>query len=232
MALLDLSLVTRCFTTLLGQRLPTFPVWPAATTLLASGGPPDLVNAPHGLSFYLYHAREDAHTRSPDWGVNDSVPQRFQPMGLTLYYLLTPRSNLADPHLRALAEQLIFGLALKTLRDMPLIDDSSTVLTTGGPVLVMPPGLRGRDNRLRITLMPTPASEATQVWQTGSQPLRLAAYYEVSASLIEADEATTRRGRVLMVGVHSFVRGQPGLSHRARAFSKFVDDVFGGIGVN
>jgi len=31
---------------------------------------------------------------------------------------------------------------------------------------------------------------------------------------------------------NSFVRGQPGLSHRARAFSKFVDDVLGGIGVN
>jgi XTP/dITP diphosphohydrolase len=28
---------------------------------------------------------------------------------------------------------------------------------------------------------------------------------------------------------HSFVRGQSGLSHRARAFSKFVDDVLGGI---
>ena len=27
---------------------------------------------------------------------------------------------------------------------------------------------------------------------------------------------------------HSFVRGQSGLSHRARAFSKFVDDVLGG----
>lgn len=27
---------------------------------------------------------------------------------------------------------------------------------------------------------------------------------------------------------NSYVRGQPGLSHRARAFAKFVDDVFGG----
>lgn len=209
MALLDLSLVTRCFTTLLGQRLPTYPVWPAANNLLASGGPPDLVNAPHGLSFYLYHALEDAHLRNQDWSTNEGVPQRFGPMGLRLFYLLTPRSNLADANQRALAEQLVFGLALKTLHDMPLIDDSSTVLTSGGPVLVMPPGLRGRDNRLRISLQPTPVNEASQYWQAGSQPLRLAAYYEVAATLIEPDEATTRRGRVLMVGVHSFVRGQP-----------------------
>jgi len=209
MALLDLSLVTRTFTTLLGERIPGFPVWPGGTPLLASGGPPDLVTAAHGVSFYLYHVREDAHTKSQDWGVDDPVPQRFKPMGLTLYYLLTPRSNLADPHLRALAEQLILGLAVKTLHDMPVIDDTSVVQTGGGPVLVMPPGLRGRNNRLRITLRPTPADEAGEYWQAGSQPLRLAAYYEVAASLIEPEEPSTRRGRVLMVGVHSFVRGQP-----------------------
>lgn len=209
MALLDLSLVTRTFTTLLGERVPGYPVWPAGTPLLASGGPPDLVNAAHALSFYLYHVREDAHTKGQDWGVNDAVPLRFKPMGLTLYYLLTPRSNLADPHLRAMAEQMMMGLAVKTLHDQPVIDDSTVAQTVGGPVLVMPPGLRGRANRLRVTLQPTPANEAAQYWQAGSQPLRLAAYYEVAASLIEPEEPATRRGRVLMVGVHSFVRGQP-----------------------
>lgn len=219
MALLDLSLVTRSFTTLLGERIPTFPVWPAAAPLVASGGPPDLVNAPHALSFYLYHVREDAHTKSQDWPVNDAVPQRFGPMGLTLYYVLTPRSNLADPHLRALAEQLIMGLALKTLRDLPMIDDTSVVQTFGGPMLVMPPGLRARQNRLRVTLRPTPADEATQYWQAGTQPMRLAAYYEVAATLLEPDEPATRRGRVLMVGVHSFVRGQPRISHTRNRIS-------------
>ena len=213
MALLDLSLVTRTFTTLLGGRIPGFPVWPGATPLVASGGPPDLVSAPHALSFYLYHVREDAHTKSQDWAVTDAVPQRFKPMGLTLYYLLTPRSNLADPNLRALAEQLIMGLALKTLRDLPVIDDTSTVEVLGLPVLLMPPGLRGRENRLRITLQSTAAADAGQYWQVGAQPQRLAAHYEVAATLIEPDEPPTRRGRVLMVGVHTFVRGQPRISH-------------------
>lgn len=209
MALLDLSLVTRCFTTLLGERIPLYPDWPAATPLTASAGPPDLVNGAHAFSFYLYHAREDAHTKAQDWAPGDAVPQRFKPMGLTLYYVLTPRSNIADPNLRALADQLVMGLALKTMRDMPLIDDTSTVNTLGGPVLVMPAGLRGRNNRLRALLQPTPANEAQQYWSAGTNPLRLAAYYEVAATLLEPDEPTTRRGRVLMVGVHSVVRGQP-----------------------
>ncbi|HEY0858082.1 MAG TPA: Pvc16 family protein [Albitalea sp.] len=209
MALLDLSLVTRCFTTLLGGRIPTFPDWPAATPLLASAGAPDLVNAAHALSFYLYHVREDAHTKSQDWPVNDAVPQRFRPMGLTLYYVMTPRSNIVDANLRALADQLVMGLALKTMRDLPVIDDTSSVDTNGGPVLLMPATLRGRNNRLRALLQPTPANEAAQYWQAGTNPLRLAAYYEVAATLLEPEEPQTRRGRVLMVGVHSMVRGQP-----------------------
>jgi hypothetical protein len=207
--LLDLSLVTRCFTTLLRERIPMYPDWPAATVLLASAGPPDLVNGAHALSFYLYHAREDAHTKSQDWAPGDAVPQRFKPMGVTLYYVLTPRSNLGDADQRALADQLVMGLALKTLRDMPVIDDTSTVITLGGPVLVMPAGMRGRNNRLRAVLQPTPANEAQQYWSAGTNPLRLAAYYEVAATLLEPEEPATRRGRVLMVGVHGVVRGQP-----------------------
>jgi hypothetical protein len=209
MALLDMSLVTRSFITLLTERIPLYPDWPAGTSLLVSAGPPDLVNASHALSFYLYHLREDAHTKAQDWPPGDPVPQRFKPMGLTLYYVLTPRSNLADPHNRALADQLAMGLALKTLRDLPVIDDTSTVDTPGGPVLVMPPGLRGHHNRLRALLQPTLANEASQYWQAGTSPLRLAAYYEVAATLLEPEEPATRRGRVLMVGVHSALRGQP-----------------------
>jgi len=217
MALLDLSLVTRCFTTLLGERIPTFADWPGAgTTLLASAGAPDLVHAPFALSFYLYHVREDAHTKSQDWGVaNDPVPQRFKPMGLSLYYLLAPRSNIGDAHQRSLADQLVMGLALKTMRDLPVIDDTSTVDTPGGPVLVMPLALRGRNNRFRAVLQPTPANEAAQYWQAGTNPLRMAAYYEVAATLLEPEETQTRSGRVLMVGLNVAVRGNPRITSTA-----------------
>lgn len=213
MALLDLSLVTRSFITLLRERIPLYPDWPGATPITVSAGAPDVVNGDHALSFYLYHVREDAHTKAADWPVpGDAVPQRFTPMGLSLHYVLTPRSSLADVNLRALADQLMLGLALKTLRDLPVIDDTSTVDTAGGPLLLMPPALRGRRNRFRALLQPTPASEAAQYWQAGSQPLRLAAYYEVAATLLEPDEPRTRSGRVLMFGVHSLVRGQPEIS--------------------
>ena len=209
MALLDLGLVTRCFTTLLQERIPAFPDWPGGSTLLVSAGPPDLVNGAHALSFYLYHLRKDAHTEGQDWGVTAPNPQRYKPLGLTLYYVLSPRSNTADPNNRALSDQLMMGLAVKTLRDTNFINDDSTVDTAGGPVLIMPPAMRGQGNKLRITMQPTPVTEAGFYWQAGSGAMRLAAYYEVSATLLEPDEPQVRAGRVLMAGVHVLARGRP-----------------------
>ena len=209
MALLDLGLVTKCFTTLLSERIPSFADWPMGETLLVSAGPPDLVQAKHAVSFYLYHVREDAHTKAQDWQVGDSNPQRFKPMGLTLYYVLSPRSNITDPDQRSLADQLTMGLALKTMRDAARIDDTTSVETLGGPVLVMPTTMRGRGNLVRSLLMPTPPGEAAQYWQAGTSPLRLAAYYEVAATLIEPDSPQSRAGRVLVAGVHVLLRGVP-----------------------
>lgn len=209
MALLDLGLATRCFTTLLEERIPTFADWPGSATLIVSAGPPDIVSGAHALSFYLYHVRRDAHLEAQDWGAGGPNPQRFKPMGITLHYVLTPRSNIADPHTRALADQLMMGLALKTLRDTAFIDDTVTVDTAGGPVLVMPTAMRGLENKLRLTLQATPASEASQYWQAGTVSQRLAAYYEASATLLEPEEPRTRAGRVLVAGVHSIVRGRP-----------------------
>ena len=209
MALLNLGLVTECFTTLLQRRIPEYPVWPGTATLAVSAGPPDAVNGAHALSFYLYHVREDAHTKSLDPALFQGNEERNTPMGLSLYYVLTPRSNTADANTRAMADQLMMGLALKTLRDVSLIDDTTTVQTGGGPVIVMPLAMRGRGNRLRCTLVSTPPSEAGEYWQAGSNPMRLSAYFEVSATLLEPDEPMTRAGRVLHYGIHTFLRGNP-----------------------
>src|SRR5262249_12075179 len=163
----------------------------------------------HALSFYLYHVREDAHTKSQDWQTNEERPQRFKPMGLSLFYLLCPKSNAPQPRDRALADQLVMGLALKTLHDFAIIDDTTTVDTLGGPKLLMPAAMRGKSNRLRVSLQPKPSEEAQNFWQGGNLPTRLAAYYEVNATLLEPEEPRRRHGRVLVVGIHPFVRGRP-----------------------
>jgi hypothetical protein len=209
MPLLNVSLVTRTLVNLLNERIPQYPDWPGGGTILTvSPAPPDAVAGTHALSLYLYHVREDAHTKSQDWGVDDPYPLRFKPMGITLNYMLCPRSNIGDVAERTFTDQLLMGLALKTLHDYPYIDESTTT-PDGAPVPFMDNAMRLRGNRLRVTMMPKPPDEATQFWQAGTNPMRLAAYYEVAATLLEPDEIRRRVGRVLSYGVHTFVRGKP-----------------------
>ena len=209
MALLNLSLVTDAMIRLLRFQLPEYGVLPSTATLTISPAPPDLVKGDFALSYYLYHVREEAHTKGQDWGTNDNVPQRFKPMGVALYYVLCARSTISDIDDRTYADQQMMGLAIKTLHDFPILNDSSIVQTSGGPQTIFPGDLTGFDNRLHLHLHPIPYNEAAQYWQAGSQPLRLAAYYEVNATLLEPEELRTRATRVLTVGVHSFVRGTP-----------------------
>jgi hypothetical protein len=218
-ALLDLSLVSEALVRLLRLQLPQYGILPGTATLNVSPAPPDLVKGDYALSLYLYHVREEAHTKGQNWGTNDGVPLRFRPMGLALYYLLCPRSTTADVDARTVADQQLMGLALKALHDNPTLTDSSSVTTGGGPQLVFPAGLRGFDNRLHLHLQPVPPSEAPQFWQAGSQPLRLSAYYEVTAVLLEPEELTSRPTRVLTVGALAFARGTPRVDSSANVVS-------------
>ncbi len=212
MALLDLSLVTQTFVTMLASRLPTFPDWPIATSLTVSPAPPDSVNGNHAISFYMYHIREAAHTRNQDWEINAEAPQQFKSMGLTLYYIMTPRSDIIDLEQRAYADQLTLGLALKTLHETPMVNDTTTVDSGGGPTIIMPLPMRGRNNHLRITLRSTPVDEASTYWQAGTLSARLSAYFEVEAVLLEPERPQTRSSTVIAYGVHTFARNQPAVS--------------------
>jgi hypothetical protein len=211
MTLLNLNLVTKTILNLLTERLPLYPDWPSGATLTASSAPPDALNGSHALSFYLFHLKEDAHTKSQDWQTLEAVPLRYKPMGLTLNYVLCPRSNASSAGDRSNIDQLLMGLAVKTLHDFPVIDDTTVVDVAGTPTLVMPAALRGRGNRFRIQMLPTPMEEATHYWQSSSLPTRLAAFYEVSAVLLDPEEPRSRSARVLSVGVHPFVRGCPSI---------------------
>ena len=207
MPLLDISLVTQALLKLIEANVTASPAWSGGSVLSVSPQPPDQLKGNRTIGLYLYHIREEAYTKSQPAPVDDEAPVRYSPMGVGLYYLLTAHSDITDTNQQIYAEQLMMGLAVKTLHDFPKLDDTTTV--AGVPVF--PPPLAGHDNRLRVLLQPIQFSEAMQYWTAGTQPLRLAAYYEVAATLLEPDPVKSRRGRVLTYGVHAFVRGTPRL---------------------
>ncbi|MFO1302107.1 MAG: Pvc16 family protein [Burkholderiales bacterium] len=209
MPTLDIALVTESVISLLQKKIPTYGVVSAAPALVVSPLPPDLLKGPRMLGFYLYHVREEAHTKAQDWPIDDEVPQRYKPMGVALYYVLAARCETVGEASATFLEQTLMGLALKTLRDFPTIDKTTTVTVGGTPQPVMAGTLGNDANVIRLNLQPVQHQDAVHYWTAGSQPMRLAAYYEVSATLIEPERPSTRRSRVLAYGVHTFVRGSP-----------------------
>lgn len=207
MPFLDVYHVTQTLKRFLEKRFADSPAWPRESDGVTPIGinvsplPPDKLTGDNTLGLYLYHVSEDAHYKNLPAPGADPPPIRYTPMGLNLYYQLTPRSELKD-ELAAEREQLMMTVAVKALRDYPAINKTTPV--NGSNLL-------GADDRLRIVLQPIPHNEAISFWTAGSLPLRLAAYYQVSVVLLEPEESKTRTGRVLRYGAYSFPRGAPRL---------------------
>jgi hypothetical protein len=125
-------------------------------------------------------------------------------MGLNLYYQLSANSILEDGT-GAYNEQLMMGIAMKALHDYPLINDSTQI----NGQTVFAPGLRGKDNCIKIMFQPVPYNEAVYYWTAGAAPIRLSAYYELSVIFLEPEETRSYTGRVLMYGNYIFTEGQP-----------------------
>ncbi len=212
MPLLDLSLVTG---TLL--RLLRFRVTPLWASLYPPIPPPPAVNytaAPSAnvtgdqtLGMFLYHTNEDAHFKNQPAYYKDQPPIRFSPMGLQLHYQLYAHAAEGDIDSIMTRAQRLFGLALKTLHDYPSIDQTTRI----GADFIFVPELQGTDNVLRIVLKNLSTNDATNFWNAGTQNVRLAAYYEVSTTLLEPDRPMRGSGRVLRYGVQVFVHGAPRL---------------------
>jgi hypothetical protein len=213
MPLIDLSLVTTTLLNLLRARVD--PLWaafflpsppPAITYTGVSPSTP--FTADQALGMFLYYAHEDPHLKNLPPVYRDQPPIRFTPMGVILQYQLFVHATelMSNPHAAALRAQRLFGLALKTLHDFPSLDRNTSF---GG--LIFPPELQGTDNVFRITMRNIAPNEASNFWTAGTQAVRLASYYEVTATLIEPDRPQLLSGRVLRYGIQIFVNGAPHL---------------------
>jgi Pvc16 N-terminal domain len=205
MATLDLSLATQALITLVFESIRSSTAWPFADPDV-TGLPPDAVAGDSAVGLYLYHLTEEPTLKNQAWSGRPDAPLRFSPMALNLHYVATAKSGLAEG-LAPLREQLLLGLTARALRNHGTIDD----LTVVNGVQVLPSGLRNAGNRLRVTLRPVPPNEAVSYWTAGSQPLRLAVYFDVSALLVEPDEPETGGGRVLTYGIQTFLGSAPRL---------------------
>lgn len=213
MALLDLSLVTQTLINLISAHVTHSEAWNNANALRVDPLPPDKLSGDNTLGLYLYHAVEETtgkNTYIP--GVSD-VPVRYTPLGLNLYYMLTAHSDIESGGVYR--EQLMMGLAMKALHDHPLVNDDTGVNGT----LVMPALLRGNDNAFRIGMVPVKVDDAVSYWMAGSNPQRLAAYYQISVIKLEPQEPAIRAGRVLTYNIFVLPSDAPRVDTTANVIS-------------
>lgn len=212
MAILDVSLVTKCLRRLILDRVQASPAWKPRDAPVISPMPPDKLKA-ESMGLYLYHMVEDPHLKNqpPAGSGSDPVPVRYTPMGLILYYLLTTDNLITDDH-KMYDAQLLLGLAVKTLHDFPILTDETKVNDDDVTGLFEKVGLHKTDTKLRLSMQPLTYNDAVNYWTAGQSPLRLSAYYQVSVVLLEPEPPPTRSGRVLDYGVYSFVTGAPRLT--------------------
>jgi len=205
MAILDLAFVTKTLVEVVKRAIAASPAAPAQAVKVTSL-PPDMLSEDNSIGLYLYHFVEEAAHKNQPWRGRPDKPIRFSPMGLNLHYVVSAHSEAQDNE-GPYREQLLMGLTAKALHDYPIIDDDTTV----GGVKVVPTGMLGDENKIRIALRHVAPNEAVSYWTAGSKPLRLSSYYEVSVVLLEPEEPTQASGRVLTYAIDTFVGGLPRL---------------------
>ncbi|MBK7110689.1 MAG: Pvc16 family protein [Chitinophagales bacterium] len=163
--------------------------WPPTLKVL----PELLRDQNNGIGFYLFHANESSHYKNFPAPGNDNPPVKYTPMALNLFYQLSANSTNINNEKDAYDEQNLMSVAMKSLHDHSEIKTTTT----------------GKKINIKITLQTLTPSESVQYWAAAESPVRLSAYYEVSAVFLEPEKQKSYAGRVLSYGNFVFVRGLP-----------------------
>lgn len=151
---------------------------------------PELIQDPNGiglrnpadkgdvsLGIHLYDIRESEEVRESGM-VNTGVEeQRFPPVYLSLYYMITAYSG-SDTKFRSLQEQRILGKTMQVFHDHPLI-----------PAHQVGQNMAGLD--LRIQLLDLSMEEKLQIWGNGGAPYQTSLFYKVAP--VELESSRVRR---------------------------------------
>jgi hypothetical protein len=200
MPMLDLSRVTSTLAGVLTENINASLDSTLNPAVTVSTLPPErITGGANILNLYLYHLSADPHYRNIPPEAAAPIPIQTVPMALVLYYIVTAH-HLVNTEFDTISEQRLLGYALKTFHDFPVITDQTVV----GAIQAMPQDLRGRDNRLQITLRTVSPEEALNFWSAEERATaRPSAYYEVRFVMLQPEAPQRLPGIVLSVG--SFV---------------------------
>lgn len=145
--------------------------------VLSNPAQPVGANVTRRLSLWLYHVAINEHLRSAPKVRLDDSRERYPPLSLNLFYLLTPSTGNDE------GDQIVLGKAMQTFYDHAVV------------VMQNAPGL-GASEEYHIYLAQRSIEEMAEVWEAMQQPYRLSVGYELRAVSIES-ERQLGAGRVV-----------------------------------
>ena len=167
---LDLSTVTDRLVDILETAVTDSRLWApvGAVTrfnISVSGSMPEEVRNKGGcqLSVYLFHLNTQPFTRNMNLTASAASTNKQQPLGLTLFYLLSAYAK-ENPQ----QEQQAMSIAIKALHERGTYVDPGMTFT--------------------ITMEEEKQDEANRRWQAYSTPFRLSTVYRVSVVFLSPDE--------------------------------------------
>jgi len=129
------------------------------------------------VSLWLYQVAPNEHLRNaPMERTADDGVERYPPLSVNLYYLLTPSTGNDE------GDQLVLGKALQLFHDRAVMTMESTQVP-------------GEGEELHLSLVQRTIEELAEVWEALQEPYRLSVCYEVRAVRI-ASQRVLRRRRV------------------------------------
>jgi hypothetical protein len=146
---------------------------------------PGQVALPQGVtrqvSLWLYQVSPNEHLRNhpvvrratPGPPANDDVAF-YPPLGLNLFYLLTPSIQDAGGASDQLADQRVLGRAMQVLHDQSILHMPNKQVPDAA-------------HELHLSLAPRTIDELAQVWEAMQQPYRLSVCYEVRAVRVDSE---------------------------------------------
>ena len=120
------------------------------------------------LCLHLYDVQENGENRLVDMETLSSDKQKYPPLSLTLFYMMTVISN-EEIATRSLNEQRIFGKAIQVLYDNPIL--------TGGSLVGA-----AAENYEPINIIPNNMTfeEKSILWNFQNSPYRMSVFYKAA----------------------------------------------------
>ena len=130
------------------------------------------------LCVYLYDVKESERYRMSGMICNGENRQKFPPVHLTLFYMITAFSS-SDVKFRSDEEQRILGRVIQVLHDYPILNPHTMEFGTGG------------EEGIRMEMDKADMDEKTKVWNFPNLAPKLSLFYHMGPVPIESAKTKT-----------------------------------------